>query len=380
MLVEASKCTGCGACAAVCPKNCIQMHPDSEGFRQPVVDTEKCIHCNRCASVCPVMNPPVKQPEAKVYATKNKDDAVRQESSSGGVFTALAEYVLESGGAVCAAAYDNNFSVVHDFAHSKGDLGRFRGAKYAQSQADHCFPEIKRLLAAEKKVLFVGTPCQTAALHSYLKDECNNLLLVDMVCHGVPSPKVWKRYVDELSAEAPVEKINLRSKATGWSHYGYCVDITQQGRVAHMPQGQNWFMRGFVSNLYLRHSCENCPFKGSSRCSDITLGDFWGIWDLAPNFDDNKGTSLLMLHTPKGHAAWEGIKSSFDVLLMTMADGVKHNPSAEKGSAPHPHRDIFFKELDSCESLCGLIQKQLAPLEEPPTIIRRILRKLKRKG
>lgn len=360
MLPEKDLCVGCGSCAAACPRHCIQMLPDEEGFRRPAIDTTKCVNCRRCEQVCPLLLNTPEHTRTAAYAAKNRDAAVRAESSSGGVFTALAGWVLGQGGCVCAAKYNDKFEVVHDFAYSASETLPFRGAKYAQSRAEHCFPKIRSLLQEGRLVLFVGTPCQTAGLSAFLGTDDPNLILVDMICHGVPSPKVWKRYLQTRrkvdARNAQIKSVNLRSKLTGWSRYAYSVDIAyQDGSHYCVPQGQDPFMRGFVQNLYLRQSCSHCPFKGSRRRSDLTLGDFWGIWDQHPEFDDNRGVSLLLVHSRKGQDIWAAVMEDFDCIPVTPEDAFRQNPSALNGSPAHGKREVFFAQLDKATDTGRLI-------------------------
>lgn len=365
MLPERDLCVGCGSCAAVCPQQCIQMLSDDEGFRRPEIDNFKCILCHRCEQACPLLLNPPEQTQMAAYAAKNRDDALRTESSSGGVFSALAELVLEKGGCVCAARYNADFDVVHDFAYSISEIAPFRGAKYTQSSTEHCFPKIRSMLQDGSSVLFVGTPCQTAGLSAFLRRDYPNLILVDMICHGVPSPKVWRRYLQNRrksdARDGQIRSINLRSKITGWSRYGYSVDIEyRDGSRYRVPQGQDPFMRGFVQNLYLRQSCSHCLFKGCCRRSDLTLGDFWGIWDQHPDFDDNRGISLLLTHSDKGKNAWAEIRDDFDYIPVTLEDAFRQNPSALRASPAHGKREEFFARLDQTEDTGWLIEDCLS--------------------
>lgn len=379
MLPQCDICTGCGACAAVCPYNCILMTADSEGFRYPVIDRDKCAQCGACERSCPICTPLDVNDEPAAKAVQNVDETVRAASSSGGVFTALAEDVLAKGGAVCAAVYDSDFSVCHILVDSTDQLAMMRGAKYAQSKAEHCFSQIRDLLKKDLPVLFVGTPCQVAGLQAYLGRDYEALLLVDMVCHGVPSPSVWKQYLAERkqrdAAGSGLLNVELRSKTTGWSHYGYSVEMRyEDGTVYSIPQGKDLFMRGFVSNLYLRPSCETCRFKGIQRTSDLTLGDFWGIWDQYPDFDDNKGTSLLLIHTEKGRNAWDQISNQFRSIDVTAQEAVAQNPSAVQASCPHINRGRFFSKMDRVKSLEQWISQCL--VVEKESSVRRLLRRL----
>lgn len=381
MLTEKVRCCGCGSCAVVCPKNCITMVADSEGFRYPVIDNAKCVHCGACEKACPIIShvPPNGAPSA--LGAQNTDDSVRQSSSSGGVFTALALDVFARGGRVCAAVYNSDFSVCHVIADSADQLSGMRGAKYAQSRAEYCFPEIRALLQKEIPVLFVGTPCQTAGLRAYLGREHEGLLIVDMVCHGVPSPKVWQQYLKERnSLDAPgcaLRSVNLRSKSTGWSRYGYSVEMEYtDGTIHSTPQGQDIFMRGFVSNLYLRPSCTECTFKGVQRCSDLTLGDYWGIWDQYPDFDDDKGTSLLLIHTEKGQDVWDRISVQFRCLDVTVQEAITQNPSSVRASIPHPNREEFFRGMEAGKNLQQWIKHCLEPKRE--SLLRRLIRRFDR--
>ena len=381
MLTSNDRCTGCGACVAICSRNCIKLVPDQEGFRYPVIDADRCVHCQQCERVCPLLQEPSVHEMPMAFAAKNRSMAIREASSSGGVFTALAEAVLNKGGVVCAAKYDTNFSVVHDFARSVQDLVQFRGAKYAQSKTEHCFPEIKRLLRDSVTVLFVGTPCQIAGLSAYLGRPDENLILVDMICHGVPSPKVWQRYLNERNkTDAPrsvLKSVNQRCKESGWSYYKYSVEMTYADGYRYcMLQGQDWFMRGFTENLYLRPSCAQCHFKGLQRCSDLTLGDFWGIWNLAPAFDDNRGVSLLLIHSPAGNQIWNDVRNQFDVVPFSAEDSIMANPSAQNSSVPHQKRMEFFSRLERSEVI-PLIERMLAAPKSWGSLLRQIVSRIK---
>lgn len=361
MLPEKDICVGCGSCAAACPQQCIQMTADGEGFCHPEIDKGKCANCRRCEQVCPLLLDTPEHVGTVAYAAKNRNEDTRAESSSGGVFTALAELVLAKGGCVCAARYHAEFEVIHDFAYTISEIAPFRGAKYSQSCAERCFPEIKSLLQEGRIVLFVGTPCQTAGLSAFLGKDDPNLILVDMICHGVPSPKVWRRYLQARqkadSNGGQIVSVDLRSKATGWSRYAYSVDIGyRSGGYYRVSQGQDPFMRGFVQNLYLRQSCSHCSFKGNRRRSDLTLGDYWGIWEQHPDFDDNRGVSLLLTHSDKGKTAWAEIRDGFYCIPVTLEDAFKQNPSALISSPAHTMREHFFSQLDHIADTGKLIE------------------------
>lgn len=379
MPVDARICCGCGTCAAVCPTGAITMEYDGEGFRYPNVDNRRCVACHRCESVCPAAEPPREGALPRALAAQNREEAQRRESSSGGVFTALALDTLKAGGIVCAAAYTDDFTVRHTLAETAEAVAAQRGAKYAQSEAEHCFPAIREALDAGRPVLFVGTPCQTAALAAFLGDNREKLLLVDMVCHGVPSPGVWRSYLQWRrqgdAGGANICYVNLRDKSTGWSRYRYSVRIRyENGREYTAPQGEDPFLRGFVGNLYLRPSCESCPFRDTRRRADLTLGDYWGIWEQNPAMDDDRGTSLVLLHTPRGEAAWERIAPGFRWAEAAYPQAVARNPSAREPSPPHAARQRFFRGLDGQKNPAAWIEKCLTVPRDG--MLRRLWKKL----
>ena len=316
----------------------------------------------------------------KNLAVKNKDDEIRKTSSSGGVFYGLAEYILSRNGLVCGAGFAEDFSVKHYLINSINDIPLLQGAKYSQSYAGDLFSEIKESLDSDLIVLFIGTPCQVAALKSYLKKDYTNLITSDIICHGVPSPSVWLKYLLERrdldACGGKIHHINQRNKETGWSRYSYSVEIEYENHSKyHKRQHKDTFMRGFANNLYLRPSCSNCSFKGIARCSDLTLGDCWGIWDIDQEFDDNRGVSLLLIHSPNGESIWTTIKSNFNYREVDIDELVKNNSSLLYSSVPHQERKNFFLKLKPANSLEQLINELLEPKSKKENLIRRIFKK-----
>ena len=350
MLQIPSNCTGCHACVNICPANCIIMKESESGFLNPMINQSLCINCGQCEKICHVLHMPEMNTETVAYAMKNCDENVRKRSTSGGIFSLLAEYVLERDGIVWGAAYDSDFFVRHIAVSDRKELSLLQGAKYVQSVIGTSFQEVKRELQKGRIVLFSGTPCQCAGLKSFLGKEYKNLITVDMVCHGVPSPKVWQAYIDyrsqkENSGKRPV-KINMRSKASGWSYYGYSTEFDYgNGKISRMQNSQDLFMKAFVGNICLRSSCSDCIAKGVERCTDFTLGDYWGIWNQHPEFDDNKGTSVVLVHSQKGREILNQVRKNTEWLEVNIKDAYRENGSLVNSSAMHIGRADFLKRV-----------------------------------
>ena len=334
-LAEFDRCTGCTACAAVCPKDCIAMKPDDDGFLHPAVDEKICVGCGLCETVCPVLHPVTLEHTPTAWAAKSRDEASRLKSTSGGVFPELARSVLSNGGAVFGAAYDGNFRVIHIRAENEADLDRLRSAKYAQSDLNGSFRDVKRRLDDGQQVLFSGTPCQVLGLKTYLRKDYANLLTVDLVCHSVPSPLAWEKYLEYISGGKTITAVNLRSKDTGWSRYRYCNRFDYaDGSNQTEGSGQSLYMKLFVGGYITRPSCANCPAKGYARVSDLTLGDFWGIWDIRPELDDDRGVSLVLAQTEKGLAALKRLEK----WPVTLEEASRENPAIIRAAAENPRR------------------------------------------
>lgn len=383
MLCEITKCTGCQACANVCFKKCITMKNTHEGFLFPKISQTSCISCKRCEQVCPIIDTPKLSVHTISYAMKNKNLNEKTQSTSGGIFTLLAEHVLEKRGVVFGASYDSDFSVRHIGISDKEHLSLLQGAKYAQSKIGECFTEIKRKLKAGQSVLFSGTPCQCAGLKSFLGKEYDNLITVDIICHGIPSPKVWQAYIDYRSQKenhgVRPQKINMRSKVSGWSRYGYSTEFDYgNGNVTRIHNSQDLFMQVFIGNICLRNSCSNCKAKGVERCTDFTLGDYWGIWNQHPEFDDNKGTSVVFVHSQKGQAILEQLRDKIDCLEVNSKDAYRENMSLVNSSKPHPGRKEFLTQV-TAENFDELARKYFPQKSiERQGILSRIKRKLDR--
>lgn len=329
-------CTGCTACASVCPKGCISMAPDENGFLCPVVNTNKCVSCGLCERICPVISPLKKnESEPRAYAAYSRDERMRLESSSGGVFTELAKAILKNGGAVFGATYNERFEVAHICAESEADLAKLRGAKYAQSDLRGIFSEVKARLENEQPILFSGTPCQVGGLKAFLQKDYDNLIAVDFVCHSVPSPMAWQEYVKfraahDNSGTLPLA-VNLRSKETGWSHYQYSNLFQYANTHSHaVKSGESLYMKLFVGGYINRESCANCQFKGYSRVSDVTIGDFWGVWDIAPDMDDNKGTSVVLVQSNQGAKLFSQIEDQLVLKAVSLEDASQQNQAMLK--------------------------------------------------
>ncbi len=359
-ITNKEKCCGCGACAQACPKQCIIMIHDEEGFLYPHVDTSVCIDSGKCEKVCPVINQSQPNEPIACYAAKNPNEEIRLKSSSGGIFTILAGQTINRGGIVFGARFDGNWQVVHDQVETIGGLEAFRGSKYVQSDISDCFARAKQLLDYDREVLFSGTPCQIAGLKKYLGKEYPNLLAVDIICHGVPSPLVWQNYIQYIAPqEDSIKTINFRDKRSGWKSFS--VSIASNGYKYSSQYAQDPFMRSFLSDLILRPSCYDCASKGGKSGSDITIADFWGIEDINPDFDDDKGVSLVILNSDKGAKCFESLNAQ--KVPCSIDDATKYNRSYYHSVKCPKHRDYFFKKIrqSDCETILNKIAKKNLP-------------------
>lgn len=350
-LADKTLCTGCTACSSVCPQQCITLIEDNEGFAYPQINSDLCVECHLCEKVCPILNKKdIDVVIRKAYAAISSDDFMRNESSSGGIFSELALVILKSGGVIFGASYEKNGAVKHICVDKSESLWQLRGAKYSQSYLGNTFIEVKKQLELGRNVLFSGTPCQVAGLKAYLRRDFDNLFCIDFICHGIPSPMVWREYVKYRSLIDNdgnlATKINLRNKETGWSRYSYSVKFDYSNNKKYMcKNNSDQYMQLFVNDYILRKSCSNCQFKGYDRISDITLGDFWGIWDIDSSMDDNKGTSLVLTHSKKGEQLFRSILNRIHYKPVTLEQASKTNPSLLYSSEHKEVRNQLLEEI-----------------------------------
>ncbi|WP_455544269.1 Coenzyme F420 hydrogenase/dehydrogenase, beta subunit C-terminal domain [Intestinibacter sp.] len=336
-------CTGCHGCYNICPKKCITMEFDEEGFLYPSINIEKCIGCNLCEKVCPIIHTVEVKNEPIAVGCYNRDEKIRMESSSGGIFTLIGELVINSGGVVFGASFDENYNVEHTYVDNINDLSKFRGSKYVQSTIGNTYKEAKEFLEQGRKVLFTGTPCQIGGLKRYLNKDYDNLICQDIVCHGVPSVYVWEHYKEYISEGKNLVDVNFRNKSTGWKTYSLKFDF-DDGTSYQDIGNENSYIKGFVRNFYLRPSCYNCRYKTLHRESDITLADFWGIEANLPEFDDNKGTSLIFINSDKGKQIFKHIEDNIVHKNIDIEKSVMFNPSAFESSKYTKKREYFYKK------------------------------------
>ena len=342
-----SDCCGCGLCAQNCPVQCITMKADEEGFMYPLIDAGKCIDCGACVRGCIGKIESSTNDRHDAYVGYNSIEDIRKQSSSGGVFYDLAQCVILDGGAVYGAAYGEDFSVTHTRVDAIEDLGRVMTSKYAQSSITEIYSQIENDLLTGRKVLFVGTPCQVGAVQSYVeKKKLSNdgLLLVDFVCHGVPSPAVFCSYLQYILKGNQPADINFRDKEKGWHGYAFTVQCTN-GKKFSQGHDKNVYMHTFLSDKNLRRSCYDCKYKADRSVADITIGDAWNVEKVAPQWADDKGSSLIIVRTEKGRTMIETLPKTFKCVQTDYDIWKRYNPSMVSSTLSPSGRKTFFESF-----------------------------------
>lgn len=369
-------CTGCGACALSCPTGSISMKPNAEGFFYPVIDYSKCINCGKCATVCPAVTALSQQSIQKVYAASNREAAQLERSASGAIFPALAEQVLSEHGAVVGAYYDaTDHCVKHKIVDTLEGLEPLRTSKYVQSCIVNVLAETRRILESGRQVLFTGTPCQIAGLKGYLKKDYSNLVTCDCSCHGVPSPGLWEKWIEEFQRmhRCKVTMVSFRdqSQSDTWGQFQIAYQ-TDFGKLL-FPQTKDMFFRTFSANISLRRSCYHCAYKGWNRFSDITLADFWGINRVLPEAMNPRGTSMLLVHTEKGEALLVKTNSKISAHPVENRLALTVNRATWESVSQPKQRSAFFGELQHC-TVSDCVNKYAA--KQKLTLLLRVRRKI----
>lgn len=371
-------CCGCQACAQICPKQCISMDPDEEGFLYPRIDAKQCVQCGLCEKVCPVLRrgeEPEGEPEA--YAACSHSEEVRQESSSGGIFSLLAEKVLGMAGVVYGAAMTTVDTVRHIRVSSPEELPQLRGSKYVQSDIGDSYLRAREDLMAGRVVLFTGTPCQIEGLRSFLGKDFPNLICMDIVCHGVPSPMVWRSYLQYRQRRAGSRAVRaaFRNKRFGWKDFSVVLDFSN-GSHYISSFVDDPFMQAYLHDLCLRPSCYECAFKKTNRVSDLTAADFWGISKVCPQMDDDRGTSLVLVHSEKGERVLRELFGDMRYEQVDFTCAIQGNPSMSKPVNRPQGRESFLKELQR-ESLPEVVRRYV---NRKPGVKRRVKAVLRQLG
>lgn len=344
-IIDVNLCCGCHACFNVCPTNAITMFSNDKGFLVPKIDQKKCINCKKCQKVCPILHTDKVEFNLISYCCINKNETQRLKSSSGGIFVLIAEKVIEMNGVVYGAAYDKNYSVHHIMVKDKKNLDLLMGSKYTQSEIGDIYLDVKKNLEKDIPVLFSGTPCQIVGLKNYLSKTYDNLYTVDFICHGVPSPLVWKKYLEyreNIDMKKPVS-ISFRDKTYGWNKFS--LKFTYKDDVYINDLTQDEYLQSFLKNVSLRDSCFHCSFKGNERSSDITLADYWGVENIHFDMYDDKGTSLVILNSKYGVEMFSLIKDNINFCETNLDEAIKYNLSYLNSCSPDKKRLLFFKNL-----------------------------------
>ena len=359
-ITDKSKCCGCRACEQACPVGCISQEIDSEGFNYPKVDAAKCINCGACDKVCPIIvaenKPKEDGPDYGIdaYGGWITDEDVRQDSSSGGAFTALADSVLDEGGKVYGCYLDSDKKAVHIGIDSKDQVKILRGSKYVQSDTLSVYSEIQELINSGRKVLFVGAPCQCAGLDAFIKKNRDKLFTVDFICHGVPTPRLFADYINSLESKkgSKITAFRFRNKDKGWNQSGLQLgtyyEFEDGSSVRNYPAFNDKFMNAFLDDIALRPCCYECKFKSLPKYyADFTIADFWGVNHCNKELNDKKGTSLILVHSNRGKKFWEGVKSKFNCEKVDFKSSITKNPTIIKSVRRKKNRDKFFEDYNN---------------------------------
>jgi len=362
-------CSGCSACYSICPSKAIEMKEDEEGFRYPVVNREKCIDCNLCVNICPILN---KEKNSKkedfktqAYVAYNKDEAIRKKSAAGGTYEALGEKIIEMGGVVFGACFNENFEVHHSYVEKKEDLIKFSGSKYVQSVIGDSYKEVKEFLKQGRSVLFSGTPCQIEGLRAFLRKDYENLYLVDIVCHGVPSPKVSRKYIEwhESKRKSKIKYMSYREKTYGATSTTLTFNFENGKKYSHGYES-DFLLKSFLNGLISRPSCYECKFKTIERNSDITLGDVWNIEKIDKKFKNATGNTALLVHSEKGKELLNETKKlviqqeNLEDILKLNANGKR--PMITKSAIENKEREKLFFDLNQDVDI-SQIERRYAP-------------------
>lgn len=381
-IIEKKKCCGCGACVQKCPQQCISLIEDNEGFLYPLVNTEKCIQCNLCMKVCPVIGHKPKRKPIICHAAQNKDKNELSQSSSGGIFIIIAQYVINQGGFVVGAVFDNDWNVKQIISNHCEDIKKMMGSKYVQSRTETTFKETEDYLKRGKLVLYTGTPCQIAGLKLFLHREYSNLITIDFICHGVPSPLVWKRYLQENKVcSSQITNIEFRNKQErGWKKYSVVIYKkskigTKETIIKSEKHHNNLYMKAFLSDLILRPSCYDCPAKELKSGSDLTIADFWNINKVLPEWkDDDKGISILLINSDKGNSIVQLLQQKMKIENVDYKSIINYNSAIIKSARPHTNRNLFFADFNKRHSkVNNLILKYCYNNKERIKVITRML-------
>lgn len=358
-ITEKKNCCGCTACAAVCPKECISMREDAEGFLYPAVNKTTCINCGACEKVCPILHvKPERKFEQEAYIVQNKDQKVLRESTAGGAFTAIAKYALRHGGVVFGVELSNQLVAHHIYVETEKDLARFRNSKYVQSNVGDTFRQVKSFLNQGKFVCFSGTPCQIEGLKNYLRLDYENLITVDVVCRAVPSPLIFQKYVEyqEKKLADHIKTVRFRDK-----HYGYkystmnVITDKNKGNYHQGVESDPW-LRAFFSNICDRPSCHDCHFRKQYRVSDFTIWDCFYAGRFSKELDNDKGATRVLVHSEKGKRIFDEIKEGFSYIQTKPEYIVAGAKEMKESVAANPRREEFFMDANQLDG-AQLFQK-----------------------
>lgn len=383
MKIPVTNCCGCTACASICPVNAIEMRPDEEGFLYPQVNAQRCISCGKCERVCPILQKLETDgtiEQAYALRTRSKEDL--KISTSGGFTKPVAKWVFENGGVFCGATYDDDWRVYHACFESLGEeFDKTLGSKYVQSDVQSVFSQIKLILDEGRWVCFVGTTCQVYALKNYLMDDYEKLVTIDLVCHGTPSPKLWKKYIEyqEVKYDAKIKDINFRYKTYGY-HSGTMRILFDNGAEYTASARTDLFLKCFFSEIASRPSCYQCVFKTKKRASDFTIFDCWSMEKLVrKQRDDDRGYTNVLIQSPKARMIFEKIRDEYFAYAVDVDRTVRYDGlMVERSAKPHPLRYMFYDGLET-DDMRDHVQKYL-PISSWDYLLERIKGLLYRLG